>query len=206
MKKCLIAVAAVLAAVSAHAVQISWANASASVVYMPVAGASTAFAAGLDQFWGQIVWVDGGSTSANIWGATTTSGVPTYGLGDVRTTHFATAGVLGSAAHQYNPINDNIPKGSEFFIRLYTVYSGESYYLDVYADGAWGSSSFLTTAETNGDANFNFTWKTATAQGFNYGGLLASGDEGGWKVVPEPATMALLGIGIVAVGLRRRRK
>ena len=28
----------------------------------------------------------------------------------------------------------------------------------------------------------------------------------GWKPVPEPATMALLGIGIVAVGLRRRRK
>jgi len=27
-----------------------------------------------------------------------------------------------------------------------------------------------------------------------------------WKPVPEPATMALLGIGIVAVGLRRRRK
>ena len=27
-----------------------------------------------------------------------------------------------------------------------------------------------------------------------------------WQPVPEPATMALLGIGIVAVGLRRRRK
>jgi len=27
-----------------------------------------------------------------------------------------------------------------------------------------------------------------------------------WQQIPEPATMALLGIGIVAVGLRRRRK
>ena len=32
------------------------------------------------------------------------------------------------------------------------------------------------------------------------------GTSGSWSLVPEPATMALLGIGVVAVGLRRRRK
>jgi len=39
---------------------------------------------------------------------------------------------------------------------------------------------------------------------FEYGTFPAW--ETNWEPIPEPATMALLGIGIVAVGLRRRRK
>ena len=35
---------------------------------------------------------------------------------------------------------------------------------------------------------------------------LALSDKGTWTQIPEPATMALLGIGVVALGLRRRRK
>ena len=37
---------------------------------------------------------------------------------------------------------------------------------------------------------------------FGTGGYMPSA----WTVIPEPATMALLGVGVVAFGLRRRRK
>jgi len=39
--------------------------------------------------------------------------------------------------------------------------------------------------------------------GFGTEGLLQPGN---WEGIPEPATMALVGVGIVALGLRRRRK
>jgi len=41
-------------------------------------------------------------------------------------------------------------------------------------------------------------------QSFAFGSTMSSAE---WvKIIPEPATMALVGIGIVALGLRRRRK
>jgi len=47
-----------------------------------------------------------------------------------------------------------------------------------------------------------------TSQGTDAAAKVAfgAGNLGAWKDVPEPATMALLGLGVVALGLRRRRK
>ena len=59
------------------------------------------------------------------------------------------------------------------------------------------------------------SWSMTTSGSFNTTGAAGAADltfGGPWTmiekvpIIPEPATMALLGIGVVAVGLRRRRK
>jgi len=80
------------------------------------------------------------------------------------------------------------------YVKVYTIFfEGSSvvkdttpYMITDYIDGTFGAIGGVPAA---------FVWGDNTPTSF-----------GGWSQIPEPATMALVGIGIVAFGLRRRRK
>ena len=88
--------------------------------------------------------------------------------------------------------------GVSYFVRVYATFSGADYYMDLKD----ANSAYWTTTKTGDDTvTESLAWSAAT-----YGGATGvSGDFNKWvAVVPEPTSMALLAMGVVALGLRRK--
>jgi len=123
----------------------------------------------------------GKGTTATITITEGTSGQPAFSV----SSSFAFWDVEGVLAGTFNP--SQVPGSTQGFLATVTVFFTDE-------DGdvwtATASNSFNTTGA--GFPNVSFSGATWTKTTF--------------EPIPEPATMALLGIGIVAVGLRRRRK
>ena len=217
MKKIVFLCTFVFAAISINAATIQWGNGVANRILTPTL-IPVDYPNGVGNVYAQLVFVPSGMTYIDVLGfeiGDSVTGVPDYGFKTVATTPgtppFNLYGTIAAPSHSYEVGKDEVAgfkvnTGSQFFIRLWTSYGGEDFYMDVFSNGAAIDDTFLGTFWTT-DANDTtitsdtFTWDSGV------GGLYEKG--GNWKPVvpiPEPATMALVGIGIVAFGLRRRRK
>ena len=102
-------------------------------------------------------------------------------------TEFTTTGITSTGTTKSGLLNgetgNNFEASTTYYANLYLLDPTGKWYLE--------DNSFVEVkvpASGPGAANFNF------------------GTTGSWQPIPEPATLALLGIGVMAFGLRRRRK
>lgn len=185
MKKIITLTIVAMATISANAASITWGNSSST----KIVGADGTTGLAADAFFAQLIFVPAGTSVSSLPIGSFKDGLTGYGVSDLKTAGM-TAGVFNVLTNYTYSEEDGMAKGATFFIRVWTK---DGNYLDVMADGVNGSDLFTTTAADDGGTD-TFTWVAGV-----YGG-------NSWQAVPEPATMALLGMGIVAIGLRRRRK
>ena len=109
--------------------------------------------------------------------------------------------VVGDALESRYTVLGNITAGNvQGGALTYPNSSHQEFFMVVFNTDDYTTATWYTTGEKDG--NMAAGGQTLTLN-FN-----AAAMAGSWSVIPipEPATMALLGIGVVALGLRRRRK
>ena len=202
MKKILTIASILGLSVSLNAATISWAITSTAVTH-PTTGLTMS---GANAYYAQLIFLptDNGLNTGTVltvdeftskYGTGTyKDGMPDYGVGKV----VGRAGVgntSGSWSLDYglklNATDQVFAQNvTQFFIRIWS--NDGLWYQDV-------SNNGLGWTNPNSEAEGAWTMPSVSPS-------LSSYVTNDWKPIPEPATMALVGIGIVAFGLHRRRK
>jgi len=108
-----------------------------------------------------------------------------------------TAGQLSGVAltYTYGTTQTSIGNADQMMVKLFATFGTQAYVMSVFSSGTtpWGVTA------TDNSKTESFTWATGT-----YGGVGTAGAVDKWVAVPEPCTMALVGLGIAVVGLRRK--
>ena len=177
MKKLMMAVVIVCAAVGAQAAQITWGNTGTSLIY------------GLD-----------GSTKM------TTALATTYALSvelvdasgntvaSSSTFNAMAAGQVSNAAYTYT-YGDAYSAGSTFSIIAKMTVDGQAYEMKI--------GDFTITSATDNTGKDTFTWNAGNYGGLADTGTAGSGAS--WAAVPEPTSGLLFALGLCGLALKRKR-
>lgn len=178
MKKLMLIVTLSVVACSSQANLVLWGNSQASSAIRDLGGAFlTSALAGTYNF--TIYLVNETDTVNNIGTLTGIAAIAGKTAGQLQgATVSAAYGTLWSS-------------GDLFSAYATMTVSGTDYFMNINA-GTWKITA------TDDSTNDTFVWNAGT-----YGGTGVSGDNV-WIAVPEPTSMALLALGVAAIGLRRR--
>lgn len=124
------------------------------------------------------------------------------------------AGTVPFAAGAGAQISDSVSSLSAFSGTTASVFPASTAAGTWYAqmvitstDGNWTRTSelvALTAIPPSGNLTLNFTSGAGTVDGIAGGTTWPTTDDNGWDPVPEPTSIALLVLGVTAIGLRRR--
>ena len=176
MKKLMMAVAIVCAAVGVQAAQINWGNVASTSPILDLAGSKLTYA-NATAYSFQIFLVD-------VAGKT---------VGSSASINSMTAGSLQNAAYTYTYGTD-YTMGDTFSILAKMTVADQAYEM------AFGN--FTITATSNAVTE-KFTWDTGSYGGLS--GTTTAGGAASWSPVPEPTSGLLMLLGMAGLALKRKR-
>jgi len=186
MKKILMTLAVALVAASTYAGQINW-----TIDLSDLPGGPWNTTTNPHPWTGYIAYL----VTPDQLAALTTDGLLDEDKWGAATLSSMTIGKRGTASGLYGSYG----AGTE--ISLYVILFNTTGPVVAGTTGYMISGPVTREFGASGDPEWAFEYGT-----FGSEGLTLPAFQTEWSVIPEPATMALLGIGVVAVGLRRRRK
>ena len=176
MKKLMMAVAIVCAAVGAQAAQISWGNVASSSPILDLAG-SRLTSANATAYAFQIFLVDSDGNT----------------VGSSASINTMTPGALMNASFTY-VYGSDYSVGSTFSIIAKMTVDGQAYEM------TFGDFSI---SAINNSGTDTFTWNAGTYGGL--AGTSTAGTGASWAAVPEPTSGLLLLLGVAGLALKRKR-
>ncbi len=186
MKKLMMAVAVVAAAVSANAATIQWGNTSTSKI-VGLDGSTAMSTADTKSYLltAQLWAVDGSGNETLVFEQASTAS----------SSIFMNAGIMKTSSQAYTYGKES--SQNDALYALFTITVGEQKY-EMKVDQGW-----TNTQTSDGSATLELTWAEGT-----YGGLAGTqtaGSKGAWQAVPEPTSGLLMLLGFAGLALRRRR-
>jgi len=184
MKKMMMILIAVSAVTMAQATSVSWSaiGATDALKFNGGVSFSTGASSETSSLTAYYMLVSSAGSLTIAGGRTEAAGFDVaFALGQTSTS----TGAAGRIAAPSARVVDNDPGGTAYFARVFVTVGGQDYFFD---SASWTSVGGPATVQEN------LSW-------------VGKGGTQTWTaVVPEPTSMALLALGVAAIGLRRKNR
>jgi len=195
MKKMMIMMVVLCTAAVTQATTLKWGGNAPTSSFKNLTGGAMTYNTGSETASMLVLYIlatDYAAFDANTTKGTAITKAKATALGAVSTSTFS-AGIIGASIAPN--IVDSV-SGISYIARVYATFGGTEYYLD-------NKTGWTTKTTDNNTVTETLAWTAGT-----WGGATGTfGTQNAWvNTVPEPTSMALLALGVAAIGLRRRFK